>query len=184
MDRASKPTLPEAVEAASGSSSDELIALTYATLRRIASAHLRREAAGHTLQPTALVHEAYLRLASADDRVQQDHAGFCAAAARMMRVILVDHARRRAALKRSGQRHRVVLSDHLALVEERSIDLINLDEALKKLASRNEDLARVIELRFFAQLTVEEVAVLLGRSERSIRRDFQYAKAWLRRELG
>jgi RNA polymerase sigma-70 factor, ECF subfamily len=162
---------------------DALLPLVYSELRSIADAYLRRERPGHTLEPTALVHEAYARLVGSENLDWKDRAHFIAIAARSMRQILVNHALAKNAEKRGGGQHRLSLDEALAVFEDRSIDLLALDEALKKLSDLDPEQARVVELRFFGGLTVPEAAEALGVSVRTVERDWTMARAWLRREL-
>jgi RNA polymerase sigma-70 factor, ECF subfamily len=162
---------------------DELLPLLYDELRRIASAHLRRERSDHTLQPTALVHEAWLRLVDDPAPEVGSRAHFLSLAARVMRRVLVDHAREHGAQKRGGGSSRVTLDDALALYERRDLDLLALDEALERLGALDAPLARIVELRFFAGLTNAEVASLDGTSLRSVERGWATARAWLRGAL-
>ncbi len=160
--------------------------LVYDELRSLARRYMRSERREHTLQPTALVHEAYLRLV---DRPRVDWRGrthFFAVGARVMRHLLIDHARGRGRKKRGGGRYRVTLTDWRAAGGEAGLDpgeLLDLDAALEKLARVDEREARVVELRFFAGLTVAEVAHALGVSKRTVEQDWTHARAWLRREL-
>ena len=162
---------------------DELIGVVYEELRGIASRRLRRERPDHTLDTTALVHEAYLRLVDSRDSGWQDRTHFFAVAARVIRHVLVDHARRASAAKRGGGQAGVLLSDRTGSTEARSIELIALDQALTRLAERDPTLERVVECRFFAGMTMPETAEALGRSLRSVERDWQRARAYLYREL-
>ena len=168
---------------------DRLTPLVYAELRRLARRRMHRERPDHTLQTTALVHEAYLRLVNAAAVDWQDRAHFFALSAQMMRRILVDAARARVAGKRGARFHRVNHSTAVNLDEipdtgnYRGEDLVALDEALSGLAQMNPRHARVIELRFFGGLTVEETASVLGISPQSVMRDWKIAKAWLKKEL-
>lgn len=152
-------------------------------LRRLASRLLSRERADHTLQPTDLVHEAYLRLINAGQVGWQSRAHFFGIAARAMRQILVEHARRRAAAKRGGNPQRVMLEDGLGLRAQDAIEMLELEEALNRLAEVDERSARVVELRFFGGLTVDEAAHVLGVSRRTVHDDWRVAKMWLRREI-
>jgi RNA polymerase sigma-70 factor, ECF subfamily len=163
---------------------EELTPLVYEELRRQAARYLRRERQGHTLQTTALIHEAYLRLVGARDMQWQGRAHFFAIAANLMRRILVDHARRRDAHKRGGDQARLPLDEALAIAEESHVDLLALDEALDRLAAFDAQQARVVELRFFSGLSVEETATALGVSPRTVKSDWALARAWLRREIG
>ena len=160
-----------------------LTPLVYGELRRLAASHLRRESARQTLQPTALVHEAFLRLVgNAPDC--KDRSQFYGVAARLMRQILIDHARSRQAVKRGGCLERVSLDEEqLVFSAERDPDLAALDEALDRLGALDPRKARVVELRFFGGLSVEESAEVLNVSEVTVRRDWQFAKTWLLREL-
>ncbi|BCS32017.2 DNA-directed RNA polymerase sigma-70 factor [Luteitalea sp. TBR-22] len=161
-----------------------LFPIVYDQLRRLAAAALRRERADHTLQPTALVHEAFLRLVDIPEARWSNRGHFVAIAARAMRRVLVDHARGRSALKRRSAEVRVPLDDvDVPSGPAGDVDLVALDEALARLASVDERQARIVELRFFGGLTVEETAVLMGSSPRTVKRDWHMARAWLRREL-
>ncbi len=155
----------------------------YEELRRLAASALRRERAGHTLQPTALVHEAFLRLANSADVPWDSHDHFVAIAGRVMRQVLVDHARRKHAAKRSTGAVRVSLDDVDVPAATVDVDLVALDAALVKLGTFDERQARIVELRFFGGLSVPETAALIGASERTVKRDWQIARAWLTREL-
>ena len=162
---------------------DKLIPIVYDELRRQASRYLQRERQGHTLQTTGLVHEAYVRLIDQAGVRWQNRAHFFAIAAEMMRRILVDHARRRGAAKRGGDAVKITLDEALNASTERDLDLIAVDEVLTRLAALDQQQARVVELRFFGGLNVEETSEVLGISERTVKRDWQVAKAWIRREL-
>lgn len=157
--------------------------IVYDELRKLARRYMARERAGRTLQATALVNEAYLRLMKEKAHVWQNRAHFCAIAAGAMREILVERARARAALKRGGSRLRVSVSDDLAATEKSSIDMLALHEALDRLFRLDPQLARIVELRFFGGLTVEEAAEELRTSPATIKRAWSMAKAWLRREM-
>jgi len=161
---------------------ENLIPLVYASLHRMAERHFRRERPGHTLQPTAIINEVYLRLAVSDEEVWQNRAHFYGAAARSMRQILVDHARARESKKRGGQGTRYLL-DTTVMVEPRAVELIALDDALEKLVALDPEQGRVVELRFFAGLTEGETAEVLGISEATVHRKWLSAKAYLHREL-
>jgi RNA polymerase sigma factor (TIGR02999 family) len=162
---------------------DRLLAVVYAELRREARRFLRRERADHTLRPTALVHEAYLRLAAQHEAGWENRAQFFAVAAQAMRRVLVDHARRRKAQKRPAARLQVELAEDAAVAPPRPADLLALDAALEDLAARDPRRARLVELRFFAGLTVPEAAQVLGVSPRTVDREWQLARAWLHRRL-
>jgi RNA polymerase sigma factor (TIGR02999 family) len=161
----------------------QLTPLVHEELQRIARHCMRGERAHHSLQATALVHEAYLRLVDAQHVNWQNRAHFLAMAARLMRRILVDVARARRYLKRGGDPLRVSLGDAL-VTSEKSQDLVALDEALQALAKLHERKSRVVELRFFGGLSVEETAAVLDVSPQTVMRDWKLARAWLRRELG
>jgi RNA polymerase sigma factor (TIGR02999 family) len=162
---------------------DRLVPIVYKELRRLAHYHLRRERTGCTLQTTALVHEVYLRFCSQQDARWQDRAHFFAVAARMMRRILVDNARRRGAEKRGADGVRVPLEDALGVPMQRPSDLIALDDALAQLAVFDSRKCQVVEMRFFAGLRAKEIAVVLKTTEATVRRDWVIAKAWLFRRL-
>jgi RNA polymerase sigma factor (TIGR02999 family) len=161
---------------------ERLVPLVHAELHRIAMRCMADERAGHSLQPTALVNEAYLRLIDVQRVKWHDRNHFLSMAARLMRRVLVDHARSRRYLKRGGGAARVPLMDDLA-VDERGRDLVALDDALTALAAVDERKSRVIELRFFGGSSVEETATILNVSVDTVMRDWKLAKAWLRREL-
>jgi RNA polymerase sigma factor (TIGR02999 family) len=162
---------------------DALMPQVYAELRRLAAHYLRGERPGQTLQPTALVHEAYLRLLKDRPDRWQNRSHFCAIAAHAMRQILIERARARDAEKRGGGRARVTLDESLAAGGDRSIDILALDEALERLAALDPEQARIVELRFFGGLTVEETADALGSSPATVKRHWAVARAWLAREL-
>lgn len=163
------------------SAADRLLPVVYGELHRLAASYLKRERTGHTLQPTALVNEAWLKLAG-QGSPWQNRAHFLGIAAQAMRRILVDHARRKSAQKRGEDGLRVTLAD-VAAKENNEVDLVHLDVALEKLAALDERQARMVTMRFFAGLTVEETAEALGVSEKTVKRDWAAARAWLRREL-
>ena len=169
---------------------DALLPIVYAELRRQARRALRREAAGHTLQPTALVHEAYLKLVDQRPSRWQGRAQFFGVAARCMRQVLVDAARTRRAAKRGGGAHPITLGDAEGLAiapvtggESAGDDVLALDEALTRLAALDPDQARVVELRYFAGLTLDDTAATLGISAATVSREWTVARRWLRREL-
>ncbi len=166
------------------SSADDLLPLVYDELRNVARRFMAQERPNHTLQPTALVHEAYLRMVDGTRVDWQGRAHFFAVGAKVMRRILIDHARKRGTEKRGGSRQRITLAD--AGLAGRELDLeelLTLDTALQRLAALDERQARIVELRFFADLTVEEIANLLGLSKRTVEGDWTHARAWLAREL-
>jgi RNA polymerase sigma factor (TIGR02999 family) len=162
---------------------DQLMPLVEAELRRLARAYMGRERAGHTLQTTALVNEAFLRLTDARGLQWQDRAHFIGISARLMRRVLVDHARSRGYRKRGGGAQHVPLDEALIVSPEPSLDLVALDRALQALASVDERKSRVVELRFFGGLSVEETAEVLKVSTDTVKRDWRLAKLWLLREL-
>jgi len=162
---------------------DELVPVVHGELHRIARRCMAGERAGHSLEATALVNEAYLRLIDVQRVRWQDRAHFLAMAARLMRRVLVDHARAKGYQKRGGGAVRVTFDERLVPPAEPDHDLVALDEALEALATVDERKSRVIELRFFAGLTVEETAEALQVSVQTVMRDWQFAKAWLFREL-
>ncbi len=162
---------------------DALIPLVYDELRKLAASYLRRKAGDHTLQATALVHEAYVRLADRSGASMQHRAQFFGLAAKVMRDILVDHARKRLATKRGGQQLRLSLSQAERFGRKPEVDLVALDDALKELAATNPQHSRVVELRFFGGLTIEETAQVMGLSHATTERYWSFARAWLRRVL-
>src|SRR6266852_4169414 len=162
---------------------DELIPLVYAELRRIARRYLWQERPDHTLQSGALVHEAYLRLIHDESPQWQNRAHFFGVAAQLMRHILVDHARKRIAAKRGAGAPVLALDPELAPAQKPGIDLVALDDALSKLTALDSQQGRLIELRFFGGLSIEETAVVLGVSPATVKREWVTARAWLRREL-
>lgn len=159
---------------------DALLPMVYDELRRVAGAYIRRERPGQTLQATALVHEAYLRLMREQHVDWQNRAHFCAIAANSMRQILVERARRRHAAKRGGALHRITLVDHLAATPpDAGLDLEDLDAALTRLAGIDPVRAQLVELRYFGGLTIEEVADVTGTSPATVKRRWALARAWL-----
>ncbi|HVP12408.1 MAG TPA: ECF-type sigma factor [Phycisphaerae bacterium] len=165
--------LPDAMEA------------VYEELRQVAANYLRYERPGHTLQTTALLHEAYVRLAEQCNRRWSSRADFCAAASQAIRRVLIDYARGHRAAKRGGPNpERVLLDAALLTPDQPSVDLLDLDQALKHLAALSERQARVVELRYFGGLAEEETAETLGVSRRTVQKDWRLARAWLLRELG
>jgi RNA polymerase sigma factor (TIGR02999 family) len=162
---------------------DELLPVVYQELQRIAARQLRRESPGHTLQTTGLVHEAYLRLVDQRDARWQNRAQFFGVAAQAMRRVLIDYARGKKAAKRGGDAVRVTLEDASAPAEQPDVDLLGLDEALTRLAALDPQQAKVVELRYFTGLGIEETAQVLGISPATVKREWAMARAWLRREL-
>ncbi len=164
-------------------SAEQLLPQVYDELHALAERYLFRERPDHTLQPTALINEAFLRLSEQERAAWKDRSHFVLIAARAMRQILVNHALHRGALKRGGHWREVALDDAIAVFRERSIDLIALDEILARLADVDPDQAKIVELRFFGGLDVKEAAEALGMSVRTVEREWSMARAWLRREL-
>ncbi len=162
---------------------EQLMPLVYDELRRLADFYLRRERAGHTLQGTALVHEAYLRLVD-QNRVQwQNRAHFFGVAAQMLRRILVDHARAHRTAKRGGGALTLALDEAIGAPEQKDLDLVALDDALNGLSQMDAQQAKIVELRYFSGLTIEETAEVLDISPATVKRDWVVAKAWLFREV-
>lgn len=162
---------------------DELVPLVHDELRRIARNFMRRQNPGHTLQTTALVNEAFIRLVDSNRVNWQDRNHFFAISAQLMRRVLVDVARRKNSLKRGGERVQVTLDDKLNVSDEKETDLIALDEAMSLLAELNPRQSQIVELRYFGGLTEEQIADTLEISSRTVRRDWNLARAWLFREL-
>jgi RNA polymerase sigma factor (TIGR02999 family) len=162
---------------------DKIVPLVYDELRTLANRALRTERCDHTLQTTALVHEAYMRLTGQRTPHWQDRAHFFAIAARMMRRILVDHARARSAAKRGSPSDKVELDDRALAAGEPNLDLAALDEALSRLAQFDAQQGRIVELRFFGGLTIDETAQVVGVSPATVKREWTVAKAWLHREV-
>jgi RNA polymerase sigma factor (TIGR02999 family) len=164
--------------------SDAVLNLVYDELHRQAQRYLRRERPGHTLQTTALVHEVYLKLVKQKNIAWESRSHFFAVAAKLMRQILIDYARTKHRAKRGGAEGKVPLENALTVgVGHTNFDLLALDEALMRLAAKEEHLAKIVELRFFSGLSVEDTAEVLGLSDSTVKRDWQMAKAWLHREL-
>ena len=173
-------------ELVDGGSAEELLPVVYDELRRLARWQMGREA-GQTLQPTALVHEAYLRLAARSGEDWRGRTHFIAFASKIMRNLLIDQARQRASAKRGGDQYRVTLADAITPSQNNDLDtdqLLALNAALDRLASEDERAARIVELRYFGGLKVAEVAELLGVSRRTVEGHWTHARAWLARELG
>jgi RNA polymerase sigma factor (TIGR02999 family) len=185
-DPADAPFARLLAEASSGKREalEALLPLVYDELRRQAAAYMRNERPGQTIQATALVHEAYLRLMKEPNTRWQNRAHFCAIAANSMRQILVERARARGRLKRAGDQQRITLSDAIpAAAEPEAVDVELLDAALSRLAVMDPELARLVELRFFGGLSIEETAAVLGVSPATVKRCWATARAWLRREM-
>jgi RNA polymerase sigma-70 factor (ECF subfamily) len=166
-----------------GAQLDEIAPLVYEELRRLAQSYMNGERPDHTLQATALVNEAYLRLAERTRPHWQDRAHFFAGAARMMRHILVDHARRRQRVKRGSGAVNVELTETAALVQEQAEHVVDLNEALERLAQLDRRASQVVELKYFGGMSYEEIAEVLSISDITVRRDWGFAKAWLHKEL-
>jgi len=162
---------------------DKLIPLVQPKLHRLAHHYMSRERTGHTLQTTALLNEAYLQLVDDSTRNWQNRTHFMAAAAQLMRRIMVDHARERCSLKRGGGALRVTLDDTALVTEKRSEELLALDEALERLTAEDPRKSRIVELRYFGGLTEKETAAFLKLSDRTVRREWRMARTWLYRAL-
>ena len=163
---------------------DQLMPLVYSELRRLASNYLRRERQGHTLQPTALVNEAYLKLVDQRNAKWQNRAQFFGISAQLMRRILVDHARQHRAAKRGGsEQQRLSITSAEKFAKQSEIDLLALNEALDELTKMDPQQARIVELKFFGGLSIEETAEVLGLGHATVERDWKMARAWLRRQL-
>lgn len=163
---------------------DQLMPLVYHELRKLAASYLKKERRNHTLQPTALIHEAYVRMVRQEIPEWQNRAHFFGVAARLMRQILVDHARTVKASKRGGEQQRLALDDAPPVFTQDDVTgLLILDDALRRLAALDERRARVVEMRAFGGMSVEDTARVLGVSEPTVKRDMRLAQAWLRREL-
>jgi len=163
-------------------SPERLLELVYDDLRRLAGAYMHNERSDHTLQATALVHEAYIRLVDWKNVSWQSRAQFFSVAAGIMRKVLIDHARKRGTGKRAV--HKLVLDEAVSLPDNRQIDLLALEEVLKCLEKVDPRQAKIVELRFFGGLTIDETAYVLGISDTTVRREWTFAKAWFQRELG
>lgn len=162
---------------------DKLLPLVYDELRALAARYLQEERPSHTLQTTALVHEAYLKLIDQRRAKWKDRTHFFAVAATAMRRILVNHAKAKKRSKRGGDQEKISLDVAAAIYEERALDLVALDEALEQLAAMDQQQSRIVELRFFGGLTVDEVAEVLGISARTVHREWTTARAWLRGQI-
>lgn len=162
---------------------DDLMPLVHRELKRIARNFMRRQHVGHTLQTTALVNEAFVRLVDSDKVNWQDRSHFFAISAQLMRRVLVDAARRKNSAKRGGERVQVTLADDLRSDDTDQVDVVAIDDALKRLAQLNQRQCQIVELRYFGGLTEDEIAETLNISARTVRRDWNLARAWLYREL-
>ena len=173
--------LLNAVSAGKESAPEKLLEAVYGDLRRLAAKYMFNERGDHTLQATALVHEAFIRLVDWENVSWQNRAHFFAVAAQVMRKILVDHARSKNAEKRGGQK--IALDEAVSFAEEKDLNLLALEEALQNLEKLDARQARIVELRFFGGLSIEETAYVLGVSETTVKREWTFAKAWFQREL-
>ena len=181
--QASVTDLLQALNSGNQSARDELIAVVYDELRRLADSYLRGERADHTLQPTALVHEAYLRLVGQDNVRWRNRDHFIAVAATMMRRVLVDHARGHNRNKRGGGQIKLTLADAEQFINSDAVDFMSLDEALEKFGHDYPQESQIVELRFFGGLSIAETARVLKVSESTIEREWKFAQAWLLREM-
>ena len=187
MTGAEKTDVTLLLEAAGGGdpqAAQKLLPLVYDQLRKAAQRQMGGERSDHTLQATALVHEAYLRLVRSDQTTWQNRAHFYVAAAEAMRRILIEHARKRAAAKRGGEQKKLPLSAVYLAEQADPEEIVSVSQAILRLEKRDGRMARIVRLRFFAGLSVEEVAATLGLSDRTVRREWATARAWLYRELG
>ncbi len=173
-----------AIEGGDARAADELLPLVYEQLRRIARQHMAQERADHTLQATALIHEVYLKLVGNQEIRWANRAHFYAAAAEAMRRILVDHARNRGRFKRGGDRRRVPLKSVNLAVQQNSSEILALDQALERLQKEDERMHKVVMLRFFAGLSIEDTANAMDVSSRTVKREWSFARAWFFRVLG
>lgn len=169
----------DAMSAGDETAADQLLPVVYDELRRLAHGYMRNERSDHTLQATALVHEAYIQLVDWKNVSWQNRAHFFAAAAKLMRKILVDYAREKNALKRGGGVRTIALDEALSFPNRKEVDLLVLDDALEELHQFDPQQSKIVELRFFGGLTIEETAHALGISDSTVKRDWQIAKAWL-----
>lgn len=172
-----------AIEQGETKATDNLLPLLYEELRSIAAQKLAQERPGHTLQATALVHEAYVRLIGSTSQNWQNRGHFFSAAAEAMRRILIDNARRKRRVKRGGDHHRIELNEATMADQSRSEDLLALDEALTRLDEHDSTAAELVKLRYFSGLTLEEIAQVQGLSRSTVTKNWTYARAWLHREL-
>ena len=163
---------------------EQLMPLVYEELRRMARSHMRRQPSGHTFQTTELIHEAYLKITAGGEMQWQNRAHFFGVAAKAMRHILVDYARSKSRHKRGGWQDRITFVENMAVASGRSEEIVALDDALNRLAGLDERKVRVVEMKFFGGLTVEEIAGVLKVSPETVKRDWSFAQTWLLRELG
>lgn len=169
----------QAINAGDKEAPEKLLPIVYDELRKLAHGYMKNERSDHTLQATALVHEAYIQLVDWQNVSWQNRAHFFAAAAKMMRKILVDHARERKAQKRGGGVRTIALDDAVSFPAQQTVDLIFLDDALYELGTFDPTQAKIVEMRFFGGLTIEETAHALGISDSTVKREWRIAKAWL-----
>ena len=162
---------------------EQLMPLVYDELRRMARRYMRRQTSGHTFQTTELIHEAYLKIAGQEEPNWRNRAHFFGVAAQAMRHILVDYARSKSNRKRGGLAEKITLADNLVAAENRSEEIITLDDALKQLAVLDERKSHVVEMKFFGGLNIEEIAEVLKLSPETVKRDWRFARTWLLREL-
>ncbi len=174
--------LLKAVSAGEENAPDKLLEVVYDDLRRLAAAYMQNERSDHTLQATALVHEAFIRLVDWKNVSWQNRAHFFAVAAEVMRKILIDHARKRAAQKRDGGQ-KILLDEAISFSKEKELDLLALEEVLSALEKIDKRQAKIVELRFFGGLSIEETAYVLNVSDTTVKREWTFAKAWFQREL-
>lgn len=186
---ASPPTSPDVTQllrnwqAGNQSARDQLLEIVYEELRRQAARYLRRERPDHTLQPTALVHEAYLQLIDQSRVNWENRAHFFGAAARLMRRILVDHARAHQAEKRGSGEDNLALDDAIGIPQSKDLNILALNDALEELTRLDEQQSRIVELRYFGGLSIEETATVIGVSPATVKREWAMAKAWLQTQL-
>ncbi len=184
MDPTSITRILEQITSGDDHAVDELLPVLYVELKKLAHHHLARERADHTLQPTALVHEAYLKMAGQDAVAWQNKAHFMALASKAMRRVLVDHARGRAAQKRGGDAQRITLDEAVTpKTMPRTMDLLALDQSLTRLGQKHPEKASLVEMRFFGGLKEMEIAAVLGVTSRTVARYWKFAQAWLYRDL-
>lgn len=181
MDRQDVTEILRGASSGSSVSADQLLEIVYDDLRRLAGSYMQNERSDHTLQATALVHEAYVRLIDWKNVSWQNRAHFFSVAAQVMRNILIDHARTKNSKKRSGQK--LLLDEAISLPESEGIDILALEEALQTLEKADPRQAKIVEMRFFGGLSIAETAFILNVSEATVRRDWTFAKAWFQREL-